>query len=46
MSDVPAYYYSAVNEHGVRNDREYRPELMFGAYEFKAPAAFVKQPPL
>lgn len=40
LNQVPVTYQSALNEFNQRRDRLERPELQFGAYEFKAPAAY------
>ena len=45
-NDVPASYFCSTNEFGKRLDRERRPELCFGTYDFKAPSAFSIREPM
>ena len=44
-TEVPAHYYCSLNEYGRRHDREQRPELLYGAYEIKAPSMFADKTP-
>ena len=44
-SPVPDYYYCSLNEYGRRHDRDQRPELLYGAYEVKAPSMFADKKP-
>ena len=45
VNDVPPAYYCALNEFGVRNDKEHRSELQYGAYTFTAPTIFTEKEP-
>jgi protein transport protein SEC24 len=36
-NDVPVNYQSQLNEFGQRRDKQQRPELLYGTYEFATP---------
>ena len=40
VNKVPDYYYNNLNERGDRVDRDERPELNKGSYEFLAPEEY------
>lgn len=42
---VPSHYFCALNDYGKRLDTDKRPELTYGTYDIKAPAAFCTKKP-
>lgn len=45
LLSVPPYYYSNIDEHGNRRDRNERPELCNASVEYIAPSQFSVRPP-
>ena len=45
LNDVPQSYFSHLDQHGQRRDRDQRPELCRCSVEFVAPGDYMVRPP-
>ena len=44
-NDTPPNYVSPLDANGIREDRDSRPELLYGSVEFIAPSEYMVRPP-